>query len=60
MRISEKIRNISPDPFCQECADEVVKLEEALLISIEESDWCYVCSSHGYAHDTNDCPMKDL
>lgn len=27
MILSENIRNISPDPFCQKCADEAMLLE---------------------------------
>ena len=27
MLTSEKVRNISPDPFCRGCADEVAKYE---------------------------------
>ena len=39
MLTSEKVRNISPDPFCRGCADEAAKLERVARAANEVIAW---------------------
>ena len=38
MKTSEKVRRISPDPYCQECGDDVARLESALEYIVQFND----------------------